>query len=78
MTQVFISYSHDDDAHKERVASLAERLRREADLQVVIDQDQLPGGPDVGWSQWSERQVREADKVLAICTATYCQRFDGK
>ena len=76
MPRVFISYSHDSEGHKARVASLAQRLRAN-DLTVVLDSDMLPGGPREGWPQWSERQVTEADFVLVACTPTYSQRCEG-
>ena len=76
MPRVFISYSHDSEDHKARVAALAERLRAEG-ISIVLDSDKLPGGPDEGWPQWSERQVKEADIVLVACTLTYSQRYDG-
>ncbi len=43
MAKVFISYSHDSEVHKRRVRELAERLRAHQ-LEVLIDQDMLPGG----------------------------------
>ncbi|WP_291995398.1 SEFIR domain-containing protein [Candidatus Accumulibacter sp. ACC003] len=77
MKRVFISYSHDSDAHCRRVRALAEQLRGEPGVAVVIDWDMLPGGPAEGWPQWSERQVIEADLVLVACTAPYGQRYEG-
>lgn len=77
MKRVFISYSHDSDAHCRRVRALAEKLRGEPGVAVVIDCDMLPGGPAEGWPQWSERQVIEADLVLVACTAPYGQRYEG-
>jgi hypothetical protein len=54
MTQVFISYSHDDEAHSGRVLALAQRLRSEG-LSVIIDRDhQATGGPPEGWPLWSD------------------------
>lgn len=76
MPRVFISYSHDSEEQKARVAALAGRLRADG-ITIVIDSDQLPGGPDEGWPQWSERQVKEADLVLVACTHIYSQRYDG-
>ena len=70
MAKVFISYSHDSDLHERRIHDLAAHLRTHA-LDVIIDQDQLPGGPDEGWDHWSETQVRTADKVLIACTESY-------
>jgi hypothetical protein len=76
LPRVFISYSHDSEEHKARVASLAQRLRA-AGLNVVLDSDKLPGGPTEGWPLWSERQVKEADFVLVACTLVYSERYEG-
>ena len=76
MPRVFISYSHDSEEHQARVAALALRLRADG-ITLVIDSDKLPGGPDEGWPQWSERQVKEADLVLVVCTLVYSERYDG-
>ncbi len=70
------SASHDSDLHKRRIRDLAADLRTHQ-LDVVIDQDQLPGGPDEGCDHWSETQVRAADKVLIACTESYCARYHG-
>lgn len=76
MARVFISYSHDSLEHKARVNALAQRLRTDG-ITTIIDSDLLPGGPADGWPRWSERQVKEADLVLVVCTAIYYQRFQG-
>jgi len=78
MSQVFISYRH-SDIHSPRVAELAQTLRA-AGVNVVIDTDQLPGGPDDGgWPKWSQQQVEKADKVLIVCTQGWheCYEADG-
>jgi hypothetical protein len=77
MSNVFISYSHDTDTHRDRVRELAEHLRRDGVI-VVIDRDKLPGGPDEGWPTWSEAQVKECDQVLVACTERYCRSYEGK
>jgi hypothetical protein len=77
MAKVFISYSHDSEHHKRRIRELAERLRAQR-LEVLIDQDMLPGGPNEGWDHWSEAQVRNADRVLIACTERYCARYNGE
>ena len=60
--RVFISYSHDSDAHRARVKKLAERLRNDR-VSVILDSDCLPGGPSEGWPAWSEAQVRDAERT---------------
>jgi hypothetical protein len=75
MGQVFISYSHDNADHQARVHVLAERLRADH-IQVIIDQDKLPGGPAEGWPAWSEAQVRKADRVLVVASAAYRRRYE--
>jgi hypothetical protein len=77
MARVFISYSHDSDAHKGRVRALADELRRQ-NLDVIIDQYLLPAGPAEGWPYWSEAQVREADYVLVASTEAYCRRYEAR
>src|SRR2546421_4925168 len=74
MPRVFISYSHDSNAH---VADLAARLRASG-VQVTVDSDTGPGGPSEGWEAWSEAQVKDADRVLIACTETYCRRYELK
>lgn len=75
MPRVFISYSHDSDSHKDRVRALADRLRGDG-LEVVIDQD-FGGGPGPGFQLWSEQELKRADRVLMVCTASYRRRYDG-
>lgn len=73
--RVFLSYSHDSDAHRERVLALSERLRRDG-IRTVLDQ-YVNGSPDQGWARWMLDQLDESDRVLLICTPTYYRRFRG-
>jgi hypothetical protein len=77
MPRVFLSYSHDNEVHKLSVHGLAGRLAAEQRIEVVLDRDAGPGGPDEGWPGWSERQVREADRVLIACSKEYSLRYEG-
>ncbi|AQR64656.1 hypothetical protein BXU06_05970 [Aquaspirillum sp. LM1] len=75
MSQVFISYRH-SDIHSPRVAELAQTLRA-AGVNVVIDSDQLPAGPNEGWPKWSQQQVEKADKVLIACTQGWRECYEA-
>ncbi|HBL28414.1 MAG TPA: hypothetical protein DD490_16400 [Acidobacteria bacterium] len=72
---VFLSYSHDSDAHREKVLGLAERLRQDG-LNAQVDQ-YVDGTPEQGWPRWMLDRFDEAEWVLVICTATYYRRFRG-
>jgi hypothetical protein len=73
--KAFVSYSWDDDEHKKWVAALATRLSRDG-VEVILDQwhavpgDQLP--------EFMEREIRENDYVLIICTPNYKQKSDKR
>ena len=73
--RVFITYSHDSNAHLARVLALADRLRLDG-LDVRLDQYELHV-PE-GWLAWMHRQLEEADSVVVVCTETYRRRFEGK
>ncbi|MGO9740879.1 MAG: SEFIR domain-containing protein [Roseiarcus sp.] len=75
--KVFISYSHDSDAHSERVLALANALIQKG-LQVGLDQFETR--PKRGWAHWCEEQLRpnNARFVLVICTPTYRKRVEDK
>ena len=71
----FISYSWDDDTHKEWVKELAKRLRQD-DVNVTLDRwatapgDQLPA--------FMEQAIRESQFILIICTPNYKSRSDER
>jgi TIR domain len=65
--KVLISYSHDSPEHKDRVLVLSNRLRGEG-IDCTIDQYLLV--PPEGWPRWMEKQIRESDFVLMVCTET--------
>lgn len=73
--KAFVSYSWDDDHHKKWVEQLATRLRGDA-VEIILDQwhavpgDQLP--------EFMEREIRENDYVLIICTPKYKQKLDNR
>jgi hypothetical protein len=73
--KVLISYSHDSEAHKQRVGDLARRLRQEG---IDCQLDQYVQNPPEGWPRWMMRQIDSADFVLVVCTETYCQRFNDQ
>lgn len=74
---VFISYSHDSPEHKQWVAELASRLRREAGIKASIDQWEVGPGDDLGL--FMERSVATSDRVLMICSEAYTQKVnEGK
>ena len=68
---IFISYSHDSDAHRERVRGLAASLSRDGcDCRLDVYKD-----TDEDWPAWMTRQLLEADFVLCVVTETYERRF---
>ena len=73
--RVFISYSHDSDAHRKRVLALSERLREDG---IDADLDQyVKGTPPEKWPRWMLNRLDWADFVLLVCTPTYYHRFRG-
>jgi tetratricopeptide (TPR) repeat protein len=73
--KVFISYSHDSEAHAERVLALANQLIHDG-VDCVIDQYE-PYPPE-GWPKWMSTQLRECGPVLMVCTETYRDRVTGE
>lgn len=71
--KVFISYSHDSPDHKRWVTELASKLVDHG-VDVVLDQWDLGLGDDV--PKFMEKSVRDADRVLMICTETYVNKAD--
>jgi hypothetical protein len=72
---IFTSYSHDSPEHEEHVLALSNRLRSDG---VDANLDQYESAPAEGWPFWMEHQIRDADFVLVVCSATYLRRVEGK
>lgn len=71
----FISYSWDDEPHKEWVRGLAARLRRDG-IAVLLDQWELQPGDQM--PAFMEAAVRDNDYVLVVCTPHYKERSDSR
>ena|SRR5271165_3081661 len=65
MNSAFISYSWDDDAHREWVRKLATRLRADG---VNVSIDRWSAVPGDQLSAFMERAIRENQFVVIICT----------
>ncbi|WP_350131133.1 SEFIR domain-containing protein [Nitrosomonas sp.] len=74
--QVFISYSHDSDAHRERVLGLSERLRADG-IETILDRYVERGSPSEGWPRWMLNGLDAATHVLCVSTESYYRRFRG-
>jgi len=72
---VFISYSWEDNIHKEWVKSLADRLLSDG-INSTIDQYDLSLGDRL--PQFMEKSIADADYVLIICTTTYKKKSDER
>ena len=73
--RIFISYSHDNPAHCDRVLALADRLRADGVDSVI---DQYIQTPPEGWPAWCAAQIDTAEFVLMVCTETYLRRASRK
>jgi hypothetical protein len=73
--KAFISYSWDDDAHKEWVKQLATRLRADG-IDVTLDRWHAAPGEQI--PAFMERAVRENDFVIAVCTPRFKERSDQR
>jgi hypothetical protein len=73
--RVFVSYSHDDAAHRKRILGVVERLRNDG-FETMIDQ-YVEGTPQQGWPRWMLNQIDWADYVILVCTEIYYRRFRG-
>lgn len=72
--KVFISYSHDDSNHKKWVLELATKLRNSG-IDAIIDQWDLNAGDDL--PKFMEKNLRESDYVLMICTNKYVKKANS-
>lgn len=72
--KVFISYSHDDQAHKKWVLELAQRLRNSG-IDAILDQFRVGLGDDLG--SFMERSVSESDRIIMVCTDTYVTKANN-
>ena len=66
--KVFISYSWEEEAHKEWVKSLADRLLSDG-IEATVDQYDLTLGDRL--PHFMEQSISNSDYVLIICTPTY-------
>ena len=70
--RVYVSYSHDSEQHKDRVLTLADRLREDS-LDVQIDRFEFEITP-----RWKVQQIEDSDFVLVVCTSPYKRQFEGR
>lgn len=75
MIKAFISYSWDNDDHKNWVRDLGARLRGDG-VNITLDQWHLIPGDQL--PEFMERAVRESDYVLIICTHKYKERSNNR
>jgi hypothetical protein len=71
---VFISYSHDNKTHQDRVLALSNKLRTEG---IDCQLDQYEESPSEGWPRWMQKMIKSTDFVLLVCTPTYYKRVMG-
>jgi len=72
--RVFVSYSHDDQSHKDWVLSLSARLVKNG-VEVALDQWDLSLGGDL--PHFMESGLTAADRILAICTPAYVTKANA-
>jgi hypothetical protein len=68
--RLFISYSHDSDAHGVLVKEMAAQLKRDG-FSVTFDQDLGDAPPNEGWPKWMASQIASANIVLVVYSARF-------
>lgn len=75
MVKAFVSYSWDNNEHKDWVREWAARLRGDG-IDVTLDQWHLVPGDQL--PRFMEQAVRESDYVLIVCTHKYKERSNNR
>ena len=73
--KAFVSYSWDDDRHKKWVAALATKLRNDG-VDVTLDQWNMVPGDQL--ASFMEKEIRDNDYVLIVCTPNYRMKSDQR
>lgn len=73
--KVFISYSHDNEYHKEWVRQFTDKLIQNG-VDTNLDQYDLKLGDSM--PHFMEREITNADYVLIICTKSYKTKADSR
>ena len=71
---VFISYSHDNDIHKEWVLLLAKHLRLHG-VDAIIDQWNLRLGDDLPF--FMEHGITDSELVICVCSEKYVEKANS-
>jgi hypothetical protein len=72
--RVFISYSHDSEAHKAWVLKLASDLRA-GSVDASLDRWDLALGQDT--AAFMQRGITESDRVVLVCTENYVTKAEA-
>lgn len=73
--KIFITYSWDNEQHKEWVRKFSDRLLSDG-VDVTVDQYDVSSGDRL--PQFMEQSIAAADFVLIICTPLYKQKADRR
>lgn len=68
---IFISYSHDSEAHKDWVLQLATRLRSNG-VDVILDRWNLKLGSDM--ASFMERGLSKSKRIICVCSENYVKK----
>ncbi|MGB1242645.1 MAG: TIR domain-containing protein [Chitinophagales bacterium] len=72
---VFISYSWDNDAHKEWVLNLANKLRTNG-IDVILDRYYLQPGVNVPY--FVEDSIKKSNRIIIVLTPNYKQKAEER
>ncbi len=75
LPRVFLSYSHESDAHKHWVRGLAEDLTKNG-VKTTLDQWHLQVGDDIG--AFMEQAVKNATYIVLVCTEAFAQKANDR
>jgi len=74
MPKVFISYSHDSDAHKTWVLEFARKLRANG-IDVIFDQFEARLGSDL--PLFMEQGLSKSNRVICVCSEKYNEKANS-
>lgn len=71
---VFVSYSHDNEEHKDWVLQLATRLRSNG-VNIILDRWNLTLGSDL--ASFMERGLSKSHRIICVCSEKYVEKANN-